>query len=81
MTRQEALAEARKRWGPKGWVSTFYEDASMVPDGEEPLQQQEVGLLVVEWDDDHVHASEEFLVKGSGDSWEAAFLDADRRAK
>lgn len=83
MTRADALAEARKRWGEKGEVNIFTEDASLVPEGEEAIQQFEVGVLIVVWDDDDEPLSrhEEPAVKGSGDSWEAAFADADRRAE
>ena len=60
MTREEARAEARKRWGGNGQAFTV---------GAKPLYWVGDGILcgATEW--------------GSGESWEAAFADADRRAK
>lgn len=71
MTRTEALAEAQRRWGTSGEVNTLTEPRSMREVGDSPLSLYEVGILEGgggDWD-----------VRGSGDSWEAAFADADRK--
>lgn len=70
MTRMEALAEAQRRWGP-----TAYADA---------MPPEDTGLsftdYAVGYDAEDPDEPEE-VQKGHGDSWEAAFADADRRAK
>lgn len=68
MTREEALAEARRRW--QGECDTFRS-----PFARKYAKSFTVGVVVrwgrrvISWD-----------VKGEGRSYEAAFADADRRA-
>ena len=61
MTRDEALAEAQRRWGP----------GSRISDDDFPN-------TYVLW---RRLDSFRLVTVGIGDSWEDAFLDADRRAK
>ena len=59
MTREEAMQEARRRWGKWGWIlrrASFFQ----------------VGTL---------NGANRQLCIGYGDSWEAAFADADRKEK
>ena len=63
MTRADALAEARKRWGADGAVRVRYNTLSHL--------KFSVGRR---W-------RIRFYSNGSGDSWEAAFADADRGNK
>lgn len=57
MTRADALAEARKRWGPEA-KAYYYRGAKL-----------------------YCVAKDDMSCFGSGQSYEAAFADADRRAK
>lgn len=69
MTRAEALAEAQRRWGTNAYVQRGpISDTYRV--GTEHFDPFYPG-----------NPADHFEVKGSGDSWEAAFADADRRAE
>ena len=72
MTRAEALAEAQRRWGSYGDAPHSYAPATAywIPCADD-TETFYVGTLKADGSAD---------VKGSGDSWEAAFADADRRA-
>jgi hypothetical protein len=61
MTESEALGEAIRRWGPRGYVRIGADEARLCT----------VGLL----------SGELYWVKGTGQTWEAAFEQADRNAK
>jgi hypothetical protein len=63
MTDDEALVEARRRWGDCAKVRNDTKRASR---GARPYA---VGVLEMR----------AFFIRGEGDSWEAAFQDADRR--
>lgn len=69
MTREAALAEARRRWGPTAdaWGG----------DGKPFYGVRIVGTVVVR----RVRGKFRETRKGVGPSWESAFADADRRAK
>ena len=62
MTDDEALQEAKRRWGVRGYVR----DQSGGPDRFKVGTKTTAGI---------------FLVKGAGQSWEEAFLAADRNAQ
>lgn len=64
MTQQEALEEARRRWGPEA-VAIHYD-----------LRSDDHHSFEVNSDP----YSPKPLAYGTGASWEAAFADADRRA-
>ena len=72
MTHKEALAEARKRYGAYGYAGKLVEPAEMA-ENEEPIVMYWVGVVNDNADDFY---SKE---KGSGDSYEDAFADADSR--
>lgn len=64
MTKQEALTEARRRWGPYALV---------IEHGPQSYDRMCRGLT---------HGvGLKSICFGNGTSWEAAFADADRRAK
>lgn len=65
MTREAALVEALRRWGPGSRADSDLEELG-VPGGLVLVGRGVDGL---------------FRVMGRGSSWEAAFEDADRRAK
>lgn len=67
MTRAEALVQAMSRWGPHAVVGK-------VPPG---VPAQRVGRYYVR----SVPWVDAFAVQGAGESWEAAFADADRSAE
>jgi len=75
MTRDEALAEARRRIEAHspGWVCDWGEDP-------QPLAYEVVGVCSVGW---WVHCCEycdgDDMIMGWGNTYEAAFADADRR--
>lgn len=75
MTREQAVAEATRRWGKLGAVGIIVEPREMAGD-EEPLKMWWVGV-----EDDDPDEGYFCQQNGSGESYEAAFLDADRRAK
>lgn len=72
MTRKEALAEAQRRWGRDGKVRQRLSGASrfrfQVGVGGNPPYPV-------------LNPSRFFVINGSGDSWEAAFADADERKR
>lgn len=64
MTKREALAEARRRWGRSAYtVST------------NPVLAQRFGVRA------SYHVGFVGMERGTGNTWEAAFADADRREK
>ena len=65
MTREEAQAEAERRWGPCGYAVVAGKSFT-------GMDEHVVGL------DTFMDAPP--TIKGRGDSWESAFRDADRRA-
>ena len=65
MTKREALAEARRRWGKYAWVR--YERGGWRYADCPWYQVGEIDTVLV--------------VKGESNTWEAAFADADRRKK
>lgn len=75
MTREDAQAEAVKRWGSKGAVTVW--------PLETPTHSHSVGTATPFRT--HLPApldgGRAFHEKGCGPSWEAAFADADRRAE
>jgi hypothetical protein len=72
MAQAEALAEARRRWGDKGNVY----DRAIAPEVEWMAGRYWVGAPDGNWNPD-TGATHPY---GNGDTWEAAFADADRRA-
>lgn len=74
MTRQEALAEAQRRWGPKGFADDHGEANPPYLGGVEHRYQ--VGCR------GSARGERAFRdpVGGSGESWETAFSDADARS-
>ena len=69
MTRSEALAEARRRWGCDGLVKY-----------DRLYHEYRVGILMAATGPGGVEGRG-FCDKGTGSSYMAAFADADRRAK
>lgn len=68
MTRAQALAEARRRWGPEAFA---------MPYRHRPLVM--VGIIVPAKDLTTGEPTTAHVQKGEGHSWEAAFADADKR--
>jgi hypothetical protein len=58
MTESEALGEAIRRWGPRGYVRIRADESTLCT----------VGLL----------SADMYWVKGTGQTWEGAFEQADR---
>lgn len=73
MTRAEALAEAKRRWGPEAVVSSWRHIGAH---GKRRGQRWEYQVGCMEGVGEEYGAT----WKGSGDSWEAAFADADARS-
>jgi hypothetical protein len=90
MTRSQALDEARRRWGPTGEILEVVDNiahiegisfsgmiASPHPDrnfeimGSIGKSHCEVGIWIF---------GDRLSIRGSGETWEKAFEDADRRA-
>lgn len=66
MTKSQALAEARRRWGKYAWVKR-----EAIPSQFDRYNAwYEVG-----------HLDTVLITDGAGSSWEEAFADADRREK
>ena len=87
MTREDALKEARQRW-----PATMDDVPSGKNDGDisQPWSGgavkagliPSVGVAFYEWSNQFDEFREvRFEVKGFGNTWEAAFLDAERRGK
>ena len=69
MNKSQALAEARRRWGATAHIV----DTNVTIRGLLPLRFC-VGFVMSEH-------PQEFHVSGRGDTWDAAFADADSREK
>lgn len=65
MTHEQALAEARKRWGPSGAVETTHSSSG---------GWCHVGIM-------ETFPMRHFVAKGVGGKWESAFRDADLAAR
>lgn len=77
MTRADALAEARKRWGDEGYGvlgarTGYIKERRSAYQGSFRFQ---VGYYR------QLPKIRKWYLRGAGNSWEAAFADADRRAK
>lgn len=68
MTKRDALAEARRRWGQEGAVRLQW-----IP-GTKGDTQRRVGYRF-----DKGNGIGGFVICGTGDTWAAAFADADQR--
>ena len=72
MTKRDAFAEARRRWGPLGWVGLKRWVPSL--SGPRPFMRV-VGVI------DPNGFIQDFGQAAIKSTWEAAFADADRREK
>ena len=61
MTSEDALQEARRRWGDYAFAIEVFEDYEVGKTSPPPIKDMVISTY------------------GRGDSWEAAFADADRK--